>query len=168
MEILGKLGVNGKILLAQIVNFFLLMYVLKHFLYQPLLNIMREREKKIKEGVRNADKAERRLSEIEENAKKQLEKASQEADRIIEKAHVEGEGHKNDIIREAREEVRMLREEAKANLQKEKERIISEVREETGEIAIQIAKKIIKEKITAEDRKRWIKEMEEEIKQTES
>jgi len=165
MEILGKLGINGKILLAQIVNFFLLMYVLKRFLYQPLLNVMKEREKKIKEGVKNADKARSRLLEIEENAKKHLEKASREADRIIERAHVEGEEHKNDIIREAKDEVRILREETKMQLQKEKERIVREVREETGEIAIQIAKKIIKEKVTAEDRKRWAREIEEEMEQ---
>ena len=37
MEILDKLGINGKILLAQVVNFFLLMYILKRYLYQPLL-----------------------------------------------------------------------------------------------------------------------------------
>jgi len=163
MEILGKLGINGKIFLAQIVNFFLLMYVLRRFLYQPLLDIMKKREERIKEGLKNAVKAEKRIAEAEENAKKQLEESSREADRIMEKAHIEGEEHKEDIVREAKEEIMRWKEEAKNYLRKEKERIVTEVRKETGEIVIEVAKKVIKEKITAEDKKNLIKEIEEKM-----
>lgn len=166
MEILDKLGINGKIFLAQVVNFFLLLYILKRFLYEPLLKIMKDREIKIKEGLRNADKAEKRIQEIENDAKKQLEKTAGEADKILEKAHVEAEEHKVDLLREAQEEVTRMKEEAKAALQKEKERIITEVRKETGDLAVQIARKIIKEKITAEDKNRLIKEVEEEMSQS--
>jgi len=166
MEILGNLGINGKIFLAQIVNFFLLMYILKRFLYQPLLNIMQEREKRIKEGLKNADKAEARIGEIEAGAEKRLEKAAREADRILEKAHIEGEEHKKDLIRETQEEISRLREEAKASLKKEKERLISEVRQETGDIAVQIARKIVQEKISSPDKRKLLKEAEEAMEQT--
>jgi len=165
MEILGNLGINGKIFLAQIVNFFLLMYLLKRFLYRPLLDIMREREKRIKEGLKNADKAEARIQEIEANSQKQLEKAAREADKILEKAHAEGEEHKKDLMRETQEEITRLREEAKESLKKEKERLIEEVRKETGEIAVQIAKKIVQEKISSPDKRKLLKEAEEAMEQ---
>ena len=162
MEILGKLGINGKILLAQVVNFFLLMYLLKRFLYQPLLTIMKNREKKIKEGLDNARKAEKRIAEVEEKVKAQLEKTSREADRILAKAHTEGEEQKEDLVREAKEEIIKWKEETKSLLKKEKERIITEIREETGEIAIAIAGKIIKEKISAQDKQKLLSEIKEE------
>jgi F-type H+-transporting ATPase subunit b len=165
MEILGNLGINGKIFLAQIVNFFLLMYILKRFLYQPLINVMHEREKRIKEGLKNADKAEARIQEIEANAEKQLAKAAREADRILEKAHVEGEEHKKDLMRETQEEITHLKEEHKEQLKKEKERLMEEVRKETGDIAVQIARKIVREKISAPDKQKFLKEAEEAMEQ---
>lgn len=165
MEILANLGINGKIFLAQVVNFFLLMYILKRFLYEPLLKIMKDREVKIKEGLNNAVKAEKRIIEIEEEAKKQMEEAAREVDKILEKAHVEAEEHKIDLIREAQEEVTRIKEEAKAALKKEKETIVAEVRKETGELAVLIAKKIIKEKISSEDRDRFLNEVEEKMSQ---
>lgn len=166
MEILGKLGIEGKIFLAQIVNFFLLLYILKRFLYQPLLKIMKEREKKIKEGLVNADKAEKRIQEIEESAKSELEKAAREADKILEKAHVEAEEHRADLLRETQEEILRMKEETKESLRKEKERIVAEVRKETGDLAVQIARKIIKEKITAEDKHRLVAEVEDAMNET--
>lgn len=162
MEILGKLGINGKILLAQIVNFFLLLYVLKRFLYKPLLDILKKREEKIKETLQNADKAEKNLAKAEEKVKEQLEKANQEADRILEVAHTEGEEHKNDMLRETKDEIIKWKEEAKNQLRQEKNRLSAEVRKETVDLAIGITQKILKEKITATDRKKWIKEIEEE------
>ena len=165
MEILGNLGINGKIFLAQIVNFFLLMYILKRFLYKPLLKIMHEREMRIKDGLKNADKAEARIVEIEEDARKQLEKAAKDADKILEKAHAEGEEHKNDLMREAQEEIIRLREEAKESLKKEKVRLLEEVRKETGKIAVEIAKKIVQEKISTTDKQKLLKEAEEAMDQ---
>lgn len=166
MEILGNLGINGKILLAQIVNFFLLMYLLKRFLYKPLLDIMQERQRRIKIGLRNADESEKRLREIEERSEKQFEKTAKEVDRILEKAHIEGEEHRKDIVREAQEEVTRIKEEAKSALQKEKERIIMDVRTEMGDLAVQIAKKIIKEKITDEDKKKLMDSVHEKMEES--
>jgi F-type H+-transporting ATPase subunit b len=165
MEILGNLGINGKIFLAQIVNFFLLMYILKRFLYKPLLNIMQEREKRIKEGLKNADKAEARILEIEAKSEKQLEKTTREADKILEKAHLEGEDHRKDLLRETQEEISRLKEDAKESLKKEKELIMLEIRKETGEIAIQIAQKIIQEKISSPEKRKLLKEAEEAMEQ---
>lgn len=163
MEILAKLGINGKIFLAQIVNFFLLLYVLKRFLYQPLLNVMKERERKIKQGIVSATKAEKRLEEIEENAKKQLGDAAVEADKILEKAHVEAEEHRKDLLRETQEEILHMKEETKELLRKEKDKIIMEVRQEAADMIVQTVKKIVGEKITAEDKKKFFGEVKEEM-----
>ena len=163
MEILAKLGINGKIFLAQIVNFFLLLYVLKRFLYQPLLNVMKEREKKIKQGIVSAARAEKRLEEIEENAKKKLDDATAEADKILEKSHIEAEEHRKDLLRETQEEILRMKEETEELLRKEKDKIIMEVRQEAGDMIVQTVKKIVGEKITAEDKKKFFGEVKGEM-----
>lgn len=164
MEILEKLGINGKILLAQIVNFFLLLYILKRYLYKPVLEILQKREEKIKESLKNAEKVENKLLETEEKVKEQLAKASLEADKILESAHIDGENHKNDLLIAAKEEIIKMQEEAKNQLRQEKNRLTEEVRKDTVNLAIMISKRILKNKITPAERKQWIKEIEDEAK----
>lgn len=163
MEILEKLGINGKIFLAQIVNFFLLMYILKRFLYKPLLDIIKKREEKIKEGLKQADLAEKKIKEVEKKVNLKLEEANKEADKILEKAHREGEDHKNDILREAREEVAKWKEETAVYLKREKEKLLNEVKQETGVLIIKAVEKILDKEASKEDRSRWNKEIQDKI-----
>ncbi len=124
-DLFEKLGVNWKLLLAQAVNFVLLLIVLRFALYKPLLALLAERRRRIKKGLRDAEEAEKRLHEAEAVRREKLregeaqslvlmrateEKAKaveaellelahkKEAD-IIQKAKERGEG----VIREERE-----------------------------------------------------------------
>lgn len=167
MEILGKLGINGKILLAQAVNFFLLMYVLKRFLYKPLLDIMKKREARIKEGLANAEKVQAKLASLEEQTQKTIASANQKANKILETAHREGESHKAYLTREAVNEIARLRDEAKTELKLEKEKLSREVRAEAAELIINATRKLIKAKITTQDKKMLISETKEKLQSAE-
>ena len=70
MEIFEKLGIDVKLVIAQLVNFFILLYVLKRFAYKPVLKILEDRERKIEKGLKDAQSAEKRLHEMEEAEKK--------------------------------------------------------------------------------------------------
>ena len=61
MELLSNLGINGKLLLAQIVNFFILLYILKRFAYKPILKVLDDRKEKIEKGLRDAENAKDKL-----------------------------------------------------------------------------------------------------------
>ena len=50
-ELFEQLGINWKLFLSQLVNFFILLFVLRAFVYKPFLAIIKERSKKIKEGL---------------------------------------------------------------------------------------------------------------------
>ncbi len=56
-DLFEQLGINWKLFLSQTVNFFILLFVLKVFVYKPLLAIIKERSKKIKEGLEKAEEA---------------------------------------------------------------------------------------------------------------
>ncbi|MEK9178109.1 MAG: ATP synthase F0 subunit B, partial [Patescibacteria group bacterium] len=59
--IIGQLGINWKLFLSQAVNFFILLIVLRAFVYKPLIQVIEKRNKKIKEGLEKAEEADVRL-----------------------------------------------------------------------------------------------------------
>jgi F-type H+-transporting ATPase subunit b len=81
--LLGQLGIDWKLLLSQAVNFFILLLVLWQFVYKPLIRIIKERNKKITEGLTKAAEADTRLKEIDNIAKDRIKTAEQQSLGII-------------------------------------------------------------------------------------
>jgi F-type H+-transporting ATPase subunit b len=88
-QLLSQLGIDWRLLISQAVNFFLLLIVLRIFVYKPLLNLLRERREKIENGIMKAEEADRRLIEVDEINKGKIKTAENEAMGIIKKT--EGE-----------------------------------------------------------------------------
>lgn len=165
MEVIEKLGINGKILLAQMVNFFLLLYVLKRLLFKPVMKVLKEREMRIRKGIEDSEKAEIKLKEVREGVEEKLNEARKEADKILAKAYREGEEQKEDMLRLAKEEITALREAAASDIKKEKENLILEVRRETGALIIEMAKRILPRKIGEKEEREWVEEISKEMKE---
>ncbi len=81
--LIEQLGINWKLFLSQAVNFFILLLVLMFFVYKPLLEVIKKRNEKIKEGLQKAAEADVRLKEVDTIAKRHLQKADQESIQII-------------------------------------------------------------------------------------
>ena len=57
MEILENFGLNPMLLIAQIVNFLIVLFILKKFLYKPVLEMLKKRQTTIKDGLKQAEEA---------------------------------------------------------------------------------------------------------------
>src|SRR3989344_888148 len=64
------LGIDGKLLTAKIVNFIILVFVLRKFVYQPLLGLLEKRRQTIEERMKKAEEIETRFSAFKEEHKK--------------------------------------------------------------------------------------------------
>lgn len=97
-----SLGIDLRLLIVQIINFALLVFVLTKLVYKPILKLLDDRRKKIEEGAENSKKIEERLVQLQEEEKKILEeaqkKAFEEREELIKLAQTE----KDQIIEEAR------------------------------------------------------------------
>ncbi len=62
-ELFHHLGVDWKLLLAQVVNFAILIVVLKKFAYKPILTVLGKRRDDIAEGIRASEESKERLSQ---------------------------------------------------------------------------------------------------------
>jgi F-type H+-transporting ATPase subunit b len=80
----SNLGITGPAFIAQAANFLIVLIVLGFFVYRPLSKMMEERSKKIAEGLLGAEKADKRLREIEGERRVRLAGAEEEALKIVE------------------------------------------------------------------------------------
>ena len=146
-ELLSKLGIDWKLLIAQIVNFLVLLFVLWKFAYGPIVAMLENRQKKIEKGLADAEEARKKLEESEIRQKEILKKARTEAKEIVEKAHLQAEKTKNLILAEAKRQQEHVVEAMKLQLDQEREKTVWEIKSEIGELVAAAAEKVIGEKM---------------------
>ncbi len=86
MGFLKDLGFDPVLLGAQVLNFLIIYYLLKRFLYKPVMDMIKSREDKIAEGLKQAEESRTTLEKTLEEEKKILQKAEIQAQKIIEDA----------------------------------------------------------------------------------
>jgi len=159
MELFGALGLNVKILIAQFVNFAILLFVLYKFGYKPMFKLLEDRKKKIEQGVRDAERSGEKLKEIEEKEKKVLAAAKKEAFVIIEKAKEQAEKRQGEIIKKAKEEVGEIINQEKAKIQQEKAKTLKEIKKEVVDLVAVSLEKILGEQIDGKKDEEIIKKL---------
>jgi len=104
MEFLGKLGVDVNLLIAQIINFGLLVLLLKKFLYSPIIKRIEEDEKKLKEAQTQKELLEKEKEDFETYKNKTVKEAHSKAEKIINEAEDVAENIKKRYEEEAKTE----------------------------------------------------------------
>jgi F-type H+-transporting ATPase subunit b len=143
MEILSKLGIDLKILIGQIVNFFLLLIILRLFLYKPILGILKKRQKKIEEGIKGAEEIEKEKKNLEKKSEEILAASRKEAQDILEKAKIAGRQLEKQLKETAQAQSKELISQAEKEISRAKARLIEDAREELAKLVIEANKKIM-------------------------
>ncbi len=140
---LAELGINLPTLLAQIVNFVILFVLLYFVAYKPVMRMLDERSRKIKESMEQAEAMKDQTAHAGEEIKKQIEAASKEGQERIKRAVQIGEEMKQKAEEEAREGAEVLINRARTEIQQERDEAVGELRKEFADLAILAAGKII-------------------------
>lgn len=129
MDILNQFGINPLLLAAQVVNFLILLFLLKKFLYGPILKVLAERKKRIEDSLKNTEEIERKLLEIEEEKEKILAKAAAEAQQMMDETKKELEAMKEEGKLQAQhlaaQIIRKGEESARAGVEKMKQEMMA-------------------------------------------
>jgi F-type H+-transporting ATPase subunit b len=126
MKFLGQLGIDIKLLIAQIINFGLLLWLLKRFLYRPIINRIEKDEKELEEAQTQKEQLKKEkeiflqqkkkeIQEAEKQAKEIIKEAESIAEKIKQRTQEEGKKLKEQIIRQSSLEIQSQ----KKNLEKE-------------------------------------------------
>lgn len=141
MQIFQDFGVNPILLLAQIVNFLIVLFLLKKFLYKPVLKIISDREKEVQKGITDAQAAQAKLDEATKKETEILQKASERADKLIEEAKAQAQGMKTQAEEDAKTSAERIVTEGRERIVQESTEAEDRLTKNIGRIAISILEK---------------------------
>jgi F-type H+-transporting ATPase subunit b len=156
---IDALGFNLPALIAQLINFTLLLVIFRLLLYRPLLNMLDARKQRIQEGLDASDEAKRRLSETEQEVAKELEIARQQGQEQIVQAQQIAARIQEEARQAARTEGEQLLERARGEIQLERDSAIAQIRQEFADLTITAAERVIKEELDPNKHRRLIEEV---------
>ena len=158
MELLDKLGIDWRLLIAQLINFLILVLILYKFLYKPVLKMLDGRKEKIEKGLRDAEQLGVELEKTKELQAAEIQKAKQEAREIIEEADKRAEAAGAETKLKTKAEVEKLISAAKSQIINEKEKMMSEIKKEAIELILLTAEKVVGKTIDTKAQKNLIEE----------
>ncbi len=138
-DLIEQLGINWKLLLSQAVNFFLILIVLKTFIYKPILDLLKKRSEKIEEGLAKAEEAGVRLKEVDNISKEKIKEAENTSLNIIKATQEKGKSLEQELVKKAEDKQKELLQKALSIFEKQKE----EAKESAYKEAVAIVKSVI-------------------------
>ncbi len=144
MEALSAFGVNRELLLIQVANFGLLLFILYRFLYKPLFAILEKRQIEIQKGIDDAKSATEEKERIANEKDAIMQSAREEGGKIVEGLRKEGLEAERKMLRESQEKSTILLGEARAKAEEERAYLLRESEKEIARIATLAAEKILR------------------------
>lgn len=153
-ELIKTFHIDWKLIIAQLVNFAIVLFVLYKFAYGPMMKLMDERTKKIDKGLKDAENSHKKLQEIAEKEKAVLVEARKQAQEIVDKAEAAASKTKDEIIAESKQQAQKILDDTAKKIELEKNQMLAEVKTQVAELVVAATGKVIDEKMDGEkDRK---------------
>lgn len=143
MEILDRLGINGPWLISQIINFTLLLVILRALLYRPILNTLQERKKRIQESLEAAERVKKEAAAQEAEFQKRLEENRRSAQEALAQTHQAAEKARGEIIAASQQEAQKLLEQARSQIEYERRQAMAQVKEQVAELSLLAAQQVL-------------------------
>ena len=139
---------------AQVVNFIIVIIVLKKFAFGPILAMLEQRSKRIAEGEEKLKRIETQLADSEESTAAALEKANNDAKRLIEEAKESAATLSEEKTQEAIAKAQDILVKAQANAKAERDQMVTELKADFGKLVAATTASVTGKVLTAEDNKR--------------
>ena len=156
---IAALGFNLPGLVSQLVNFLILLVVLRLFLYRPIMRVLDERRRRIQEGLSRAEQAAEQASASEDQARAILEEARAEGRQAVQRAQASAEHLRAELEQRARESADQLVSRAREEVQAERDRAIQQLHQEFADLTIVAAERVIGQSLDRSAHQRLIDEV---------
>lgn len=164
MEIIEKFGIDWKTLLAQIINFLIVLGVLYKFAYKPILKLLHERTRKIAKSLKTANEMEEKLGQLAQTREKIIKEAKEQAQTILKQAEKQGQTQSALLISQAKKDSQDLLQKTESEIQTARADLINEAQKDLAVIVYQSLNKIIAQKWTSHEDQQLIEKTVAEVK----
>lgn len=150
-------------LLAQILAFLLLVYILRRFAWNPLIDMMEKRRQQIEDDINQAKAEKLQAEQIKREYQEEMRKARQEAQEIIARATKISEERAEEILASAREEAEKIKQTALADIERERDLAIAQVQAQVATLSVAVAEKIIRKNLDLTGQEEIIEQFIQEV-----
>ena|SRR2546422_5682089 len=148
--------------LVSIVNFLVLLYLLRRYLWIPIGTVLADRAEKIREGLAAAEAARRERERMRQEAEALLDRARQEAQALAERVTKTAEEAAAEIAARAKSEAERIVERARAEAELAQRQALAELRAQVADLAVLAASRILEKEIDAQSHRRLVERTLEE------
>ena len=159
---MGELGINLPSLLAQLVNFGILLGILYLVAYKPIMKMLDERANRIKESMEQTEVIKDKAEKAEEEIAEQLKEAGRQNQAVIDRGVRTGEEMRQKAQEEAKKEAEALLARARNEIRRERDGVIDDLRREFAGLTILAAGKVIDRTLDKEAHRQLIDKVLEE------
>ncbi len=139
--LLDAFGIDWKLLIAQAVNFGILIVALYFLLYKPVLKVLEERQQLVAKGVEDAERASQKLAGADTVAAATVEKADKEAAELLATARDSAATERTRLVKEAEARAAAISADAEARSKEASAKMLRESEKEIARLAVLAAAK---------------------------
>jgi F-type H+-transporting ATPase subunit b len=141
---------------VSLISFLVLFFVLARFAFPPITNMLDKRAETIRESLDRAEETRVEAERLLDEYKVQMAEARAEAAKVIEQGRMIAEKMKDDIVAKANEESANMLVKAKESIEGEKKAAMAELQRSVADLSVQVAGKLIGEKLSADEHAKLI------------
>ncbi len=164
MEIIKNFGINPVLLIAQVINFLILLFLLKKFAYKPVFQMLEKRRKEIADGLKSAEEGKLSLEKALEEEKKILKKAQNQAQQILLDAKSQADQMLLDAKEDTKGQVEQMLKDAHSQLDKESVEMEKRLALNSAKLAVEMLEKSVKDIFSEKEQKEAVERVSKKLK----
>ncbi len=158
-----QLGIESGLLLAQVINFLIIVFVLSRLLYKPILTMLEKRKREIEDGLALTEKMRQEEENLQQKKAKLLDTARKEAQMIIAEARKQAMLAGNDALANAQKESLEIIDKGKTEVERLKKSMEKEIRASAVNLAATMAKRLLSGVLTPVDKHKILQQHLKEL-----
>jgi len=162
-ETLQTLGIQWPKLIAQVINFAIVLFILWKWAYKPVLKMLELRREKVAESMANAEKMKAELAATEAKRQEILDQANDQANKLIEEAHTAAARVQTQETQRAVAAAEQIVAKAREATAQDQARMLMELKREVGRLVVQTTAAVTGKVLTPEDQHRLIEETHKQL-----
>lgn len=158
------LSVNWGLAFWTVLTFLLLLFILRKFAWKPILKALDDREAKIKDSLKMAEKAKNDAQAMIEENKKNIARAEEEAQKILKEGRAFAEKLKTELVEKNKAEAEKILSEAQAEIERKKQEAFEQLKNQVADLSLQVAEKILRQNLNKDSNKDLVQKYLEDLK----
>ena len=162
-EFEALLGVNPWTALFALANFLFIFFMLRKFLFKPVMKMIDDRQKEIDGLYKDAEDAKKDAQAKQQEYDRKLSAAQQTSEQLVREAVARGQSREEEILRQANAQASAMMDKAADDIAREKKKAVNDAKDEISVIALSIAGKVVGRELNDADHARLVDGFIEEL-----